>query len=272
MIVMVLSGILIFSHQQDFGWVSPVRHVFSYFTAPIYHIANIPASVSRWVQGSASSREHLETENKRLRTQNLLLQRRVQKLVALSAENVRLRELLNSSALVDDNVLVTEIIGVDSDPYRHEILINSGSNKGIQVGFPVLDSTGLMGQVIEVGLITSRILLISDPLHATPVQVNRNGIRAIVVGSGSLSKLHVIHVPDTADLREGDILVSSGLGGRFPFGYPVAEISRIEHDPGEPFAIVEAVPLSKLDRARHTLVVMDQEAKFDFNTASVEKE
>ena len=267
---MTLSVILIFSQQQKFGWVEHIRHTLSFGTAPIYHISNFPAVVSRWVRGSTTSRSDLADENERLRNQNLLLQRRVQKLVALSAENVRLRELLNSSALVDDSVLVTEIIGVDSDPYRHEIIINRGTNKGIQVGFPVLDSTGLMGQVVATGITTSRILLITDPLHATPVQVNRNGIRAIVVGSGSLSKLHVIHVPDTADLRVGDILVSSGLGGRFPFGYPVAEISRIEHDPGEPFAIVEATPLSKLDRARHTLVVMDQEAKFDFEKLTVD--
>lgn len=255
---------LIVGDRQQLSLAQGFRYVVGYITGPIFYIANTPSAIAHWIKGNTGSRQDLELENESLKHQNLLLQRRVQKLISLSAENVRLRELLNSSALVDDNVLVAEIIGVDADPFRHEVIINQGANRGIQVGFPVLDSVGLIGQIIEVGPVSSRILLISDPLHATPVQVNRNGIRAIVVGGTSLSRLHVIHVPDTADLREGDILVSSGLGGRFPFGYPVATISRIEHDAGEPFAIVEATPLSKLDRVRHTLVVMDPSAKFEF--------
>lgn len=244
--------------------INKVRYGLNFLATPIHYLANVPADITGWLKGVATSRESLEEENERLKQQNLLLQRRVQKMIALASENVRLRELLNSSALVEDSVVVAEIIGLDPDPFRHEIIINKGSRGGIQEGQPVLDSTGLMGQIIEVGPLTSRALLITDSNHATPVQVNRNGIRAILVGSGSLSKLHVIHVPDTADLKIGDILVSSGLGGRFPYGYPVAEVSRIEHDPGQPFAIVEAKPLSKLDRARHILVVFNNEGDVRF--------
>jgi len=255
---------MFFDHRKD-EITTELRSDLLFFAAPIQYFANIPAALSSWGKSSVRTRDDLIAENERLKDQVLLLQRRVQKMIALSAENVRLRELLNSSARVDDSVLVAEIIGVDPDPFRHEIIINKGFRSGVKVGQPVLDSTGLMGQVIEAGPFTSRALLISDASHATPVEVNRNGIRAIVVGSGQLDKLHVIHLPDTADVAIGDILVSSGLGGRFPYGYPVAEISRIEHDPGEPFAIVEAVPLSKLDRARHILVVLNQstELKFD---------
>jgi len=265
LIVVALSALLMVGDLQKSAITQGLRFALGYVAAPIYYVANMPANLSQWFGSTLVSREDLSAENERLSNENLLLQRRVQKLVALSAENVRLRGLLNSSTLVDDSVLVAEIIGVDTDPYRHEVIINQGATKGIQVGFPVLDSAGLIGQIIDVGPVTSRILLISDPMHATPVQVNRNGIRAIVVGGPSLSKLHVIHIPDTADLREGDILVSSGLGGRFPFGYPVAKITRIEHDPGEPFARVDATPLSRLDRTRHTLVVMDPAAEFEFD-------
>ena len=113
-------------------------------------------------------------------------------------------------------------------------------------------------------------MLISDTTHAIPVQVNRNGVRAIAVGSGSLDKLHLIHVPDTADLLEGDLLISSGLGGRFPFGYPVAEVGVVKHDPGQPFAIVEARPKSKLDRSRHVLIVLKADSQLEFDSSDSE--
>lgn len=245
-------------------FVRELRSVLLSFAAPIQYLSNVPAELSSWGKETVRSREDLTEENEKLQSQVLLLQRRVQKMIALTAENVRLRELLNSSARVEDSVIVAEIIGVDPDPFRHEIIINKGSINDVAVGQPVLDANGLMGQVVEVGPFTSRALLISDSTHAVPVEVNRNGIRAIVVGSGHLNKLIVIHLPDTADLVVGDILVSSGLGGRFPYGYPVAEITRVEHDPGQSFAIVEAVPLSKLDRARHILIVLNQEAELHF--------
>lgn len=232
--------------------------------SPIQYIADWPASFSEWISGRLSSRESLEEDNERLRNQLLLLQRRTQKLAALAAENIRLRELLHSSSLVDDNVIVAEIIGVDSDPYRHQIILNRGKSEGVVEGQAVLDAQGLMGQIMEVGPFSSSALLISDATHAIPVQVNRNGVRAIAVGSGALDKLHLIHVPDTADIVEGDLLISSGLGGRFPFGYPVAEVSFVNHDPGQPFAIVDARPRSNLDRSRHVLVVLKGDASVTF--------
>lgn len=258
-----------YADQNQNRAVRELRSALLSFAAPIQYLANLPAELSNWGRDTVRSRDDLADENEKLQNQVLLLNRRVQKMIALTAENVRLRELLNSSARVEDSVIVAEIIGVDPDPFRHEIIINKGSVKDVVVGQPVLDANGLMGQIVEVGPFTSRALLISDNTHAVPVEVNRNGIRAIVVGSGLLDKLHVIHLPDTADLVVGDILVSSGLGGRFPYGYPVAEISRVEHDPGQSFAIVEAVPLSKLDRARHILIVLNQEAELHFGEQNV---
>src|SRR5690606_41683513 len=155
-------------------------------------------------------------ENEKLKAEALLMVRRLQRLAALTEQNVRLRELLNSAALVDDEVLVSELIGVDPNPFTHRIIIDKGSRDGVFLGQPVLDARGLMGQVVEVMPYSSRVLLITDSNHNVPVQVNRNGLRVIASGTGNPDSLELRHVADTADIKEGDLLVSSGLGQRFP--------------------------------------------------------
>jgi len=147
-----------------------------------------------------------------------------------------------------------------------------GRKDNLYVGQAVLDAEGLMGQVIEVGLATSRVLLISDVSHGIPVHVNRNGVRAIAVGSGSLDQLTLIHVPDTADIMVGDLLVSSGLGGRFPKGYPVGVVSMVKHDPGQPFAIVEARPMANLDRSRYVLLVFSEQSSQLYSLDDIERD
>lgn len=225
---------------------------------PIVYLAQMPGAVRDWAHDTLQSRESLEVENRRLAREHLLLSRKVQQMAGLIEENNRLRSLLLSSESLDDNVLIAEVVGVDHDPYRHEIILDRGQVDEIDVGLAVIDQTGLMGQIIHVGPYTARALLISDESHATPVQVSRNGVRAIAVGTGALDKLRLIHVPDTADLQVGDLLVSSGLGGRFPAGYPVGHITYIENDPGQPFARIEAKPASHLDRRLHVLIVQPQ--------------
>ena len=262
-----ISIALIFADHR-YEALDKARYGLGAIVSPIQYISHWPAALSAWASGQLTTRETLEEDNERLRNQLLLLQRRTQKLAALAAENIRLKELLNSSSLVDDNVIVAEIIGVDSDPYRHQIILNKGKSDGLMEGQAVLDAQGLMGQIMEVGPFSSTALLISDSTHAIPVQVNRNGVRAIAVGSGSLDKLHLVYVPDTADIVDGDLLISSGLGGRFPFGYPVAQVSYVNHDPGQPFAIVDATPKSKLDRSRHVLVVIKGAASFSIEEDS----
>jgi rod shape-determining protein MreC len=256
----VLSLTLIFlDHRFDF--LNPVRFTLSIVTSPIQYVASIPAEIAHWSQSSVVSRGELEEENARLNAEVLVLKRRVQKLASTVAENTRLKELMNATDVVDDQVLIAEIIGVDPDPYRHEAIVNKGAGDDVFVGQAVLDAEGLMGQVIEVGPLSSRVLLISDISHGIPVHVNRNGVRAIAVGSGKLDQLDLIHVPDTADIVRGDLLVSSGLGGRFPKGYPVGVVTRVEHDPGRPFALVEAKPMANLDRSRHVLLVFSEESR-----------
>ena len=188
----------------------------------------------------------------------LVLQRKSQKLASVTAELNRLRELLNASRVLDEGVVVAELVGASPDPDNQYIIINKGFQDGVYLGQAILDSDGLMGQVIEINEFSSRVLLISDSRHAVPVQVNRNGMRAIAYGVGSLSSLELGNVPDTADIQVGDLLVSSGLGGRFPQGYPVARVSSIEHDAGESFAHVRIAPEAKLNRSRLLLLVFKE--------------
>lgn len=270
MIVTVLSFVLIFIDHR-FHWLKPVRYSLSVLVAPVQLLADIPSRMVEWSSESVRSRSSLEEENARLQSEVLVLNRRVQKLASTVAENTRLKELMNASDMLDDQVLIGEIIGVDPDPYRHEVIVSKGSEDGIYEGQAVLDAEGLMGQVVEVGMFTSRVLLITDTTHGVPVHVNRNGVRAIAVGSGDLDRLKLIHVPGTADIVRGDLLVSSGLGGRFPKGYPVGVVTEVERKQGQPFLIVSAQPMANLDRSRHVLLVFSQEGMQETLTPAAEK-
>lgn len=228
---------------------------------PVYWLGDAPRRTVDWLEDVTAARESLLEENEALKTRQLVLERRAQRYAALAAENARLRELLNASAALDDQVLVAEVIGVTPDPLSHEIIIDKGERDGLRVGQAILDSDGLMGQVVHTSAFSSRAVLISDNSHAVPVEVNRSGARAILLGSGDMHKLELAHVPDTADIEVGDLLVSSGLGGRFPQGYPVAQVSMVEHHPGEPFARVRATPSASLNSSRMVLVVFTSEAE-----------
>lgn len=238
-----------------FAVLQPLRSQLGLVVEPIYWLGRLPVTLWESATEELSSRSELTAENEKLKAEQLMMQRRLQKLAALTEQNVRLRELLNSAALVDDDVLATELIGIDPNPFTHRILIDKGSKDGVLLGQPVLDARGLMGQVVEVMPYTSRVLLLTDTTHSIPVQVNRNGLRAIAVGTGNPESLELRHVADTADIKEGDLLVSSGMGQRFPAGYPVATVTEVIHDSGQPFAIVRATPTAALNRSRYLLLV-----------------
>lgn len=238
-----------------FDVLKPVRSQMGLVLMESYWITDLPQRAWQGVAGQFGSRTELIAENEKLKTEALLLQGRLQKLAALTEQNVRLRELLNSSALVNEKVEVAELIGVDPNPFTHRILINKGERDGVFLGQPVLDARGLMGQVVELMPYTSRVLLLTDTTHSIPVQVNRNGLRAIASGTGNPERLELRHVADTADIKEGDLLVSSGMGQRFPAGYPVATVNEVIHDSGQPFAIVRAIPTAALNRSRYMLLV-----------------
>ncbi len=254
-LVLVVLSVALMVVDARFTLLKPVRSQMSLVLMQTYWVTDLPQRLLQGVTSQFGSRTELVAENEKLQTENLLLQGRLQKLAALTEQNVRLRELLNSSALVNEKVEVAELIGMDPNPFTHRIIINKGERDGVVLGQPVLDARGLMGQVVELMPYTSRVLLLTDITHSIPVQVNRNGLRAIASGTGNPERLELRHVADTADIKEGDLLVSSGLGQRFPAGYPVATVKEVIHDSGQPFAIVRAVPTAALNRSRYLLLV-----------------
>lgn len=236
-------------------WLEPVRNKLDLFVIPFYWVTDIPDRVGEWVDTNFVSRNELLEENTSLKNQLRVQEARLQQMAALVAENVHLHQLMNSSEILQDRVLAAEMIGVSPDPTEHKVIVNKGSRDGVYLGQPVLDAYGLMGQVISVTPISSQVLLITDNSHAIPVQITRNNLRTIADGIGDLYTLKLRYVSAVMDVKEGDVLVSSGLGGRFPVGYPVAQIEKIFHDPGKPFAEVVARPAAQLDRSRHVLLV-----------------
>ncbi|GAA3570498.1 MAG: rod shape-determining protein MreC [Pseudomonadales bacterium] len=266
---MVLLSVGLFVAEARFERVEQVRSTIATGLAPVYWLGNAPSQFQDWVAGLMTTREDLLEENDALKARLLILERRALKYAALAAENNELRQLMNSSELLDDRVVVAEIVSVSPDPFSHEVVINKGSRDGLSAGQAILDAHGLMGQVVQTSSFTSRVLLISDSSHAVPVEVVRNGLRAILLGNGDIDALELVHVPDTADVREGDLLVSSGLGGRFPKGYPVAEVSGIHKDPGEPFVQIDARPKAELSRSEMVLVVFSERQDLDLPASGI---
>ncbi|MFG6159818.1 rod shape-determining protein MreC [Halomonas sp. 1390] len=250
----MLAAALMYA-DAHFTRMEPVRAQLSTLVAPIQWVVSLPSDVLNWGALALSDQRALVDENRRLREQILTLSHRVQRMASLTAENVRLRELLAATRERDIPYITAELLSLDPDPFTHQMVIDRGRRDGAYVGQPVLDASGLVGQVTATSAYSSRVLLLADASHALPVQINRNGLRFVIQGAGSYEALNVKHAPDTADIREGDLLTTSGLGGRFPAGYPVARVSSVIHDPGEPFARVTAEPVAQLQRSRHFLLL-----------------
>ena len=227
---------------------------------PLQMTIELPSTMSDWFSESLATRRRLQEENDSLRTKQLMQKVQMQKLAALETENIRLRELLDSSFEVGEKVLIAELMSVNLDPYKHQVVINRGELHDIFPGQPLLDAKGVMGQIVHAGPYTSTAVLITDTSHAIPVQVNRNGLRTIALGSGTINRLDLPYIPNNADIKPGDLLVTSGLGGHFPPGYPVATVSAVQHDPGLTFSQVVAIPLAELNRSREVLLVWPGES------------
>jgi rod shape-determining protein MreC len=254
----ILSIVLIAVDHMS-GYLDDIRAGLTLLVTPILVAADIPAREVRQLEEIVNSRGEMQEYINILEQELLLLKTKTAKMAALTSENDRLRDLLGSAAKLQDNVLVAELIGVDPDPGKHEVTIDKGSRDGVFVGQPLLDAQGLMGQVVSISFFNSRVLLISDQSHFVPVQVSRTNLRLIAQGTGASSELELMHVQNTADIKVGDLLLSSGLGDRFPVGYPVGVVNKVEHDPGRPFAVVTALPSALLNRSRHVLLVFTEE-------------
>ena len=231
------------------------RAYLSLVLTPLQWIIDVPSRIAGEVSDVVVDRRLLLKENQMLKSEALLLERQVLQNAALKRENERLRELVGGSLRIHEQVQLVELIGVNPDPFQHQVIIDRGSEGDVVIGQPLLDAGGIMGQVVELSHYTSRVMLITDARHALPVELNRNGFRSIALGKGVLGELELEHVPDTADVREGDLVVTSGLGGRFPRGYPVATVAEVVRDPGQPFSKVIIKPTALLDKSRHLLLV-----------------
>ena len=237
------------------GHLEKVRSVLSVFVYPLQYVANLPITVISWTSKELTTRAKLMEENSRLRNKQLVLGSKIQKYEILEAENEHLRDMLRSSKRLDERVLIAELLAVDLQSFRHKITINKGQSEGVYNGQPVVDANGVMGQVIHVGPFSSTVLLLTDPAHAIPVQINRNGLRSVAAGTGQSHILQLEHLSNNVDIKEGDLAISSGLGGRFPYGYPVGVVRSISRVLGEPFAKVTITPSAQLKKSRQVLLV-----------------
>ncbi len=252
-----LSVLLVFV-EANTRFLVPVRSAIGTIAQPVYVLGNVPTNIweaGSWFSDVVSDRTGMRARITQLEEQVADLSAVSQQFVAMREENNRLRELLGSSARVPGQKLIAELVAVVPDVQKHRVVINKGTADGVAVGAAVIDTRGLYGQIIETARMTSVVLLITDTTHAVPAEVGRNNIRVIAAGLGEYDHLELEAVPKSADIREGDILYSSGLGGRFPQGYPVGTVIEVERLRTENFAFVKVRPAANLDRSRYVLVV-----------------
>ncbi|BEE16069.1 cell shape-determining protein MreC [Aeromonas enteropelogenes] len=255
MFLAVIISIAAIVADSRFGVFTHVRVYLSSLVSPLQYMANAPGTLLDTMSTQVQTRADLIEQTKQQEQQLFTLRSRLLKMDHLEHENQRLRELLGSPVHKDSRKMVAELLSVDSDPFSHQVLINKGALDGVYNGQAVINDQGVIGQVLHVGSTTSRVLLITDSSHGIPVRVLRNDLRAIASGSGELDKLELRNLPRNTDVQVGDLLVTSGLGGRFPEGYPVATVTRSDYVEGKPFAQVEAKPLVELDRLRYLLLL-----------------
>ncbi len=241
--------------DNHYHYLNNVRSSFSMLLAPLQYTVDYPMRVFGWMQSAVSTKTALIDENMELRYQQTVLESELQRLMMIKEENLQLKELLHTSARTKTRSMAAQILAVDTSMARQIVILNKGKRNGAYVGQPVLDAKGVMGQIIDVGYMTSTVLLISDAKSAIPVRNNRSGERAILVGSNSLNQLSLINVPRTANVALNDLLVTSGLGRLYPEGYPVGKVATIHDIPGEDFITVEVRPIALLNRNRLVLLI-----------------
>lgn len=247
---------MVIDHRE--GYLREARGMLSVVTRPVIALAHLPGAASSWLTDNLVERRTLRARTEEAEAELLLARHRLARLEVLEAENARLRALLDSSAQLRTRVEVAELLRVDLDPSTHKILINRGSADGVFVGQAVTDAAGIIGQVEEVGPGTATVRLISDASHALPVRVNRSGLRAVAYGTGSADELVLTDIAMSADIEPGDLLITSGLGGRFPAGYPVARVTLVARNPGARFLEARAEPTAALTTARQVLLIFSR--------------
>jgi rod shape-determining protein MreC len=246
-------GLIIVDKRYDH--LGKIRRMLSVVAYPVQIAVASPFEGWDWFKDSVTTRGALRSDKVKLEAELRLAQFRLQRYEALEAETQRLRALRDNTAAVTDRFIIGDVMDLDLDAFRERVLVDKGASDGVYVGQAVLDSGGVFGQVARVGQLTSEVILISDAAHAIPVQINRNGLRTIAVGNGDTNRLKLPYLPTSADVVAGDLLVTSGLGGGFPAGYPVGTIAEVKRDPAQSLADVDVKPAAALDRSRELMFV-----------------
>lgn len=254
LVYLSLATILMVADHRG-GYLETIRATAGLLTGPLYRLAAAPANLARNVSDHVTSQQTLIRENTVLREQLLLANARLDRLASVQVENQRLRGLLGGTRGARLEVQLASLIDIDLDPFRHRLVLDAGARRGVQEGLAVIDAEGVMGQVLAVTPANATVILISDPSHAIPVQVVRTGLRAIAFGTGRTDLLEVPSIPLSADLRVGDVLETSGIGGRFPAGFKVGTIESLHPDDTRLFVVAEVRPAARLDRGGEVLLV-----------------
>ena len=271
----VVLSIVLMSVDHRAHHLESVRGLLSTMLYPLHLAIHLPIRTGDWLSEQLSTRRTMLQENARMREELLHARSRLKRLPELEAKNRRLRDLLMSSSKFNSSpgtaryALVAELISVDKNPFRRRLVLNVGNRDGVLPGQPVIDANGVMGQITHTGPFSSSALLITDPSHALPVRIHRNGLRAMALGTGPLNLLKLSHVPNSADVQVGDEIVTSGLGNRFPGGYPVGEVVKVLRDPSRPFAEIHVQPSAMLERTREVILVRSDEGGGDDPDGSV---
>ena len=246
-------GLIIVDKRYDH--LGRIRRLLSVVAYPVQVAVASPFQGWNWFRDSVTTRDVLRADKAKLEAELRVAQFRLQRYEALEAETQRLRALRDNTAAVTDRFLIGDVMNIDLDAFRERVLVDKGAGDGIYVGQAVLDAGGVFGQVARVGQLTSEVILVSDAAHAIPVQINRNGLRTIAVGTGETNRIKLPYLPTSADVQAGDLLVTSGLGGVFPAGYPVGTIAEVKRDPAQSLADVDVKPAAALDRSKELLFV-----------------
>ncbi len=236
-------------------YLETVRTHLSTVVYPVQYLVNLPVKIGDWMSESLDTRDNLLKENAELKAQNLLLKTHTHKYQSLVLENQRLRGLIESPIRQGERVLVADFMAVEQDSSTQKFVLNKGSGEGVYLGQPIVDSQGIMGQVVHVGLSSSTGMKVTDSEHAVPVEVIRSGVRAIAIGEGVSGEMRLDFVPPESDINEGDLLVTTGLGGHFPDAYPVGTVSEVTLHPGDNFMMIKVKPVANLTKAREVLLV-----------------
>jgi rod shape-determining protein MreC len=246
-------GLIIVDKRYDH--LGKIRRVLSIVAYPVQIAVASPFEGWDWFRESVTTRDALRADKAKLEADLRLAQFRLQRYEALEAESQRLRALRDSATGVTDRFVIGDVMDVDLDAFRERVLVDKGARDGVFVGQAVLDAGGVFGQVARVGELTAEVILVSDETHAIPVQINRNGLRTIAVGTGDMGRLKLPYLPTSADVIAGDLLVTSGLGGGFPAGYPVGTVAEVKRDPAQSLADVDVKPAAALNRSRELMFV-----------------